>query len=78
MWDSLVVWSVLLAAAAEWSGFRGPNASGIADAKGWPMEFGPAANVVWKNDDNGQTSPQSVPFKTSGQQRTLASHNPTV
>jgi hypothetical protein len=29
------------------------------------------ANVVWKNDDSNQTSPQSVTFKTSGQQKTL-------
>ena len=29
------------------------------------------ANVVWKDDDNGQTAPQSVAFKTSGQARTL-------
>jgi len=38
----------MLAAAGEWSGFRGPNVSGIAEAKGWPVEFGPAAHVVWK------------------------------
>jgi hypothetical protein len=30
------------------------------------------ANVVWKNDDSGQTSPQSVSFKTDGNARTLA------
>jgi hypothetical protein len=30
------------------------------------------ANVLWKNDDNGQQSPQSVTFKTSGQARALA------
>jgi hypothetical protein len=30
------------------------------------------ANVLWRNDDNGQQSPQSVPFKTSGKQQALA------
>jgi hypothetical protein len=30
------------------------------------------ANVLWRNDDNGQQSPQSVPFKTSGKQQVLA------
>src|SRR5690349_18363225 len=37
-----------LAIAAEWAGFRGPNASGIADTAAVPQEFGPTTNVVWK------------------------------
>jgi hypothetical protein len=30
------------------------------------------ANVVWKNDDSGDTAPQSVTFQTRGQARVLA------
>jgi outer membrane protein assembly factor BamB len=33
--------------AGDWSGFRGPNASGIADST-VPPEFGPSTNVLWK------------------------------
>jgi hypothetical protein len=29
------------------------------------------ANVIWRNDDNGQQTPQSVPFRTSGKLRSL-------
>jgi len=36
-----------LAFAGEWSGFRGPNASGIAEGS-VPVEFGPSTNVAWK------------------------------
>ena len=39
---SAVAWT------AEWSSFRGPNGSGVADATGIPSEFGPEKNVVWK------------------------------
>src|SRR5713226_9615311 len=35
-------------AAAEWSQFRGPNASGVSEATGLPVEFGPEKNVIWK------------------------------
>jgi outer membrane protein assembly factor BamB len=35
--------------ASDWSQFRGPNASGIADGNpDLPIEFGPTTNVVWK------------------------------
>ena len=33
--------------AADWSQFRGPNGTGIADSK-LPAEFGPSKNVAWK------------------------------
>ena len=33
---------------AEWSSFRGPNGSGVADATGIPTSFGPTKNVVWR------------------------------
>ena len=42
---------VLLLASAEdndWSRFRGPNGTGVADAAGLPAEIGATKNVVWK------------------------------
>jgi outer membrane protein assembly factor BamB len=36
------------AVTADWSRFRGPNGSGIADATGLPAELGAAKNVLWK------------------------------
>ena len=41
---------VVLAAApvSDWSRFRGPNGSGLSDARGLPTTFGPSQNVVWK------------------------------
>ena len=34
--------------AADWPMFRGPNASGVSEAKNLPVEFGPDKNVIWK------------------------------
>lgn len=34
--------------AADWSRFRGPNGSGVAETAAFPVEFGPERNVVWK------------------------------
>ncbi len=34
--------------AALWPQFRGPNASGVADADKPPVEFGPDTNLLWK------------------------------
>lgn len=34
--------------ADDWSRFRGPNGSGVADARNLPVEFSPTQNVVWK------------------------------
>ena len=31
-----------------WPSFRGPNGSGVSDAKRVPVEFGPSSNVGWK------------------------------
>ena len=36
------------ASAEEWTRFRGPNGSGIANGSGYPSDFGPDKNVVWK------------------------------
>ena len=42
----------------DWTRFRGPNGSGLSDAKGLPVEFGPALNVVWKAElPQGFSSP---------------------
>jgi outer membrane protein assembly factor BamB len=50
MFKSIVVLSALVLAASDpdWSRFRGPNGTGIAETSGLPAEFGPAKNVVWK------------------------------
>jgi outer membrane protein assembly factor BamB len=34
--------------AEEWNRFRGPNGSGVDSAAGYPIEFSPLKNVVWK------------------------------
>ncbi|MFN0172082.1 MAG: PQQ-binding-like beta-propeller repeat protein [Bryobacteraceae bacterium] len=36
--------------AADWSRFRGPNGSGVAGDTGYPTDFGPDRNVVWKTE----------------------------
>jgi len=42
----------------EWTRFRGPNGSGVADVTGLPVEFGPETNVRWKQAiPEGQSSP---------------------
>src|SRR5512144_2639905 len=43
---------------SEWSQFRGPNGTGVAETTGLPVEFGPKTNVVWKTDlPPGHSSP---------------------
>src|SRR5690348_15075568 len=48
--------------AADWPGFRGRNASGIADtADKLPDEIGPDTNVIWKTSlPPGHSSPAIV------------------
>ncbi len=55
---------VLMLAAAgsgpgeEWSRFRGPNGSGVAETGALPADFGPTRNVVWKAElPPGYSSP---------------------
>ncbi|MBS1827978.1 MAG: PQQ-binding-like beta-propeller repeat protein [Acidobacteria bacterium] len=44
--------------AEDWSRFRGPNGSGIAPGKGYPIEFGPTKNLVWRTPVRpGKSSP---------------------
>src|SRR6266478_3915531 len=45
-------------ANAQWTGFRGPNGSGIDSGTGYPVEFSPSKNVIWKTSiPFGQSSP---------------------
>lgn len=48
-------------AEAQWSQFRGPNGSGVDTSAGYPIEFSPTKNVVWKVAiPYGQSSPVVV------------------
>jgi outer membrane protein assembly factor BamB len=48
-------------ADAQWTGFRGPNGSGVDSGTGYPVEFSPSKNVVWKTSvPFGQSSPVIV------------------
>ncbi|HBY62342.1 MAG TPA: hypothetical protein DEH78_21170 [Solibacterales bacterium] len=42
--------ALIAAPVPEWSRFRGPNGSGVAEATNLPVEFGPGKNLVWKTD----------------------------
>ncbi|MGE0130722.1 MAG: hypothetical protein AB7U82_21805 [Blastocatellales bacterium] len=45
-------------ADAQWTQFRGPNGSGVDSSTGYPVEFSPTKNVVWKESiPYGQSSP---------------------
>ena len=45
-------------AGAQWTRFRGPNGSGVDSAAGYPAEFSPAKNALWKSPvPYGQSSP---------------------
>jgi len=49
---------VAAGADGEWARFRGPNGSGIDSATGYPAEFSPSKNLVWKAAAPfGQSSP---------------------
>ena len=39
---------VTVRAEAQWTRFRGPNGSGVDSATGYPVEFSPTKNLVWK------------------------------
>src|SRR5213594_1319398 len=45
-------------ASQDWSSFRGPNATGVAEVARLPVRFGPRTNVVWKTElPPGHSSP---------------------
>jgi outer membrane protein assembly factor BamB len=58
---SLSLLALLLASSLkgeDWSRFRGPNGSGISNDIGFPTEFGPGKNMVWKSSvRRGKSSP---------------------
>jgi outer membrane protein assembly factor BamB len=48
----------IAASGAEWSRFRGPNGTGVADARDLPGEFAPEKNVAWSAElPHGNSSP---------------------
>jgi hypothetical protein len=57
----LVALSLSVASNADgqdWSRFRGPNGSGIAGDTGFPTEFGPDRNMIWRTAVRpGKSSP---------------------
>jgi outer membrane protein assembly factor BamB len=64
----LIAFSVIALALAasdpDWSRFRGPNGTGVANTTGLPSEFGPSTNVVWKADvPAGHSSPVLTPTR---------------
>ncbi len=52
-------WALALTlSAADWAGFRGPNASGVSEDVGLPVHFGPSNNVEWRTPlPPGHSSP---------------------
>ncbi len=49
-------------AAEPWNQFRGPNAAGIAADSGYPVEFGPDRNLLWRTPVRpGKSSPALSP-----------------
>ena len=66
MMKHAVVVALALVAASDpdWSRFRGPNGTGIANVSKLPTEFGPAKNVVWKTaTPAGHSSPVLTPTR---------------
>ena len=54
----IVLLGASLVYAEDWSRFRGPKGSGISNDTGFPTEFGPGKNVVWKSGvRRGKSSP---------------------
>ena len=58
----MLVWVALLSVgtlgASDWSRFRGPNGSGVAETGALPIEFGPDTGVVWSTAlPPGKSSP---------------------
>jgi len=55
----LALWlSSVAGLAGDWPRFRGPNGSGVADAQGLPVGFGPGSNLLWKTEAPlGSSSP---------------------
>ncbi len=55
---ALPLLALMAFAADQWTQFRGPNGSGVDSSSGYPVEFSPTNNVVWKTAiPYGQSSP---------------------
>ncbi|MDX1983638.1 MAG: PQQ-binding-like beta-propeller repeat protein [Bryobacteraceae bacterium] len=54
MWLIVVLMANLM--AADWPRFRGPNGTGVAEAKNLPVEFGKEKNLKWRVEVPGGTS----------------------
>lgn len=49
---------IALASGEEWGRFRGPAGAGIGEGGGYPAEFGPGKNLIWKQSaPAGKSSP---------------------
>lgn len=60
LWSLLAAGVLALSASADnWSRFRGPNGTGIANDKDVPVEFGDKKNILWKTaiPGSGNSSP---------------------
>ena len=54
----LIPFLALTLSAQDWPRFRGPNGSGVSRDSGFPAEFGPAKNLLWKTPVRpGKSSP---------------------
>jgi len=60
--SSVALFSVVLFAGADWTRFRGPDASGISEDTGLPTTWSATENVVWKTPlpGYGASSPITV------------------
>lgn len=54
--------AALLLTAADWTRFRGPDATGVSDETGTPLHWGPDENIAWKTalPGHGSSSPVTL------------------
>lgn len=45
---TLALGAVAVGSESPWTRFRGPNGTGVSDATGLPVAFGPSKSVIWK------------------------------
>jgi outer membrane protein assembly factor BamB len=50
---SMMLCTTSLLSAAEWSGWRGPHSSGLADGTGYPISWSATENLIWSADISG-------------------------
>ncbi len=59
---ALLTFSLLPAAAADWTQFRGPGGSGVSDAQGGPLRWSDTEGIVWKSDLPGPGASSPIVF----------------